>query len=99
MEKITFSLLLILLTLVFNGSGIAASALPMGDAIDKAGRQRMLTQRIVKSYCQMGQDVRYRVADKHLKGAIVLFEEQLAQLKAFNKEPETDRALQLVDRL
>jgi nitrate/nitrite-specific signal transduction histidine kinase len=98
-KVVLISLCAISLLLGHTAPAVSAEQMNMAEAINKAGRQRMLTQRIVKSYCQMGQDVRYRVADKHLKGAIVLFEEQLAQLKAFNKDPETDRALQLVERL
>jgi hypothetical protein len=59
----------------------------------------MLTQRIVKSYLQMGQDVRYRVANKHLNESVALFEQQLAQLKAFTQDPETQRGLELVEKL
>ncbi len=76
-----------------------AAEMTMGEAINKAGRQRMLTQRIVKSYAQMGQDVRYRVAEKSLRDSIVLFESQLQQLKGFTQDRETQRGLQLVERL
>ncbi len=71
----------------------------LSEAINKAGRQRMLTQRIVKSYLQMGQDVRYRVASKHLNESVALFELQLSQLKAFTQDPETQRGLALVEKL
>lgn len=71
----------------------------LSEAINKAGRQRMLTQRIVKSYLQMGQDVRYRVASKHLTESVALFELQLSQLKAFTQDPETQRGLALVEKL
>lgn len=76
-----------------------AADMSIGEAINKAGRQRMLTQRMVKAYCQLGQDVRYLVAEKQLKGSVALFDEQLSQLKAFNKDTETRRALKLVEKL
>ncbi|MEJ1353169.1 MAG: type IV pili methyl-accepting chemotaxis transducer N-terminal domain-containing protein [Candidatus Sedimenticola sp. (ex Thyasira tokunagai)] len=76
-----------------------AATMTYGEAINKAGRQRMLSQRIVKSYCQMGQDIRFLVAKKQRKGAIALFDKQLAELKAFNKDGETRRALQLTEKL
>jgi len=83
--------------------GVAATSLAanmtIGEAINKAGRQRMLTQRMVKAYCQLGQDVRYLVAEKQLKDSVALFERQLAELKAFNKDTETRRALNLVEQL
>ncbi|MCW8905651.1 MAG: type IV pili methyl-accepting chemotaxis transducer N-terminal domain-containing protein [Sedimenticola sp.] len=80
----------------------AASAEPgisLAEAINIAGRQRMLSQRIVKSYLQMGQDIRYRVARRHLQSSIVLFEQQLNMLKAFTDDPETSRGLALVEKL
>ena len=55
----------------------------MGEAINQAGRQRMLTQRIVKAYCQIGQDIRYDVATQQLSGSAKLFEKQLDQLTKF----------------
>ena len=78
---------------------VAAAEMTLGEAINKAGRQRMLTQRIVKTYCQMGQDVRYLVAEEQLKGSIALFESQLLELQAFSKDGETQRGLKLVEQL
>ncbi|PLY12492.1 MAG: hypothetical protein C0631_16685 [Sedimenticola sp.] len=86
-----------LLLLVFSDFSFAE--ISMGEAINKAGRQRMLTQRIVKSYAQMGQDIRYLVAKQHLNDSVALFETQLRELKQFNKQAETTRALQQVERL
>ncbi|MCG8428938.1 MAG: type IV pili methyl-accepting chemotaxis transducer N-terminal domain-containing protein [Chromatiales bacterium] len=97
-NRTSFVLFVSLLLLVFSGLTFAQQ-ITMGDAINKAGRQRMLTQRIVKSYAQMGQDIRYLVAKKHLHGSIALFESQLKELKRFNKQPETNRALELVEKL
>ncbi len=87
----------VLLGLLFVATDVVA--MTYGEAINKAGRQRMLSQRIVKSYTQMGQDVRYRVAEKQLKAAILLFEAQMAELKKFNKDAETQRALALTEKL
>ncbi len=78
---------------------VDASTMTYGEAINKAGRQRMLSQRIVKSYCQMGQDIRYLVAEKQRKASVDLFDKQLAELKAFNKDGETRRALKLTEKL
>ncbi|WP_428605904.1 type IV pili methyl-accepting chemotaxis transducer N-terminal domain-containing protein [Sedimenticola sp.] len=77
----------------------AAVDFNLAEAINKAGRQRMLSQRIVKSYLQMGQDVRYRVAKKHLQESIDLFERQLQQLKDFTTNSEAIRGLALVEKL
>ena len=100
--KNTLNSLLIILIIATSSSFTslqAAEGITLAEAINQAGRQRMLTQRIVKSYCQMGQDVRYTVAEQHLNGSIKLFEKQLATLKAFSKDKETLRGLDLVERL
>lgn len=77
----------------------AAPAFDIAEAINVAGRQRMLSQRIVKSYLQMGQDVRYRVANRHLRSSIVLFEQQHRILKHFASNPEVGRSLTLIEKL
>ena len=77
----------------------AATDLDIAEAINIAGRQRMLSQQIVKSYLQMGQDVRYRVAKRHLIGSIILFEQQLKILKNFTGDPEATRGLELMEKL
>lgn len=73
---------LVLLSLVLLLPAQAVSALTMGDAIDKAGRQRMLTQRMVKAYAMSGMDLKLG-ATSELKAAADLFSAQLAELTAF----------------
>ncbi len=78
----------VMLTLAYALPLPAAPIASMGEAINQAGRQRMLTQRIVKSYCQMGQDIRYLVASEDLDKAIALFEQQLANLKDYTTDDD-----------
>jgi len=52
-----------------------------GEAVNKAGRQRMLTQRIVLTYCQVGLGVTAEVSTRRLHAAVRLFDAQLAELK------------------
>lgn len=54
--------------------------LARSEAINKAGRQRMLTQRIVKSYCQVGMGVDAAAARAQLAASVRLFDAQLAEL-------------------
>ena len=60
----------------------------INDAINKAGRQRMLSQRAAKSYMAMGQKIQGDLADKILTASMALFDRQLAELKAFAPTPE-----------
>jgi nitrate/nitrite-specific signal transduction histidine kinase len=59
----------------------------INDAINKAGRQRMLSQRVAKSYMALGQKV-HGDADKILGASMALFDRQLVELKAFAPTPE-----------
>ncbi len=60
-----------------------ADVLDLNDAINKAGRQRMLSQRMAKSYFAIGQGVEPEWADRTLAGSMALFDRQLAELKAY----------------
>ncbi len=71
-------------------------ALSMGDAINKAGRQRMLTQRMVKSYLQVGQKVKLGAALEQRESAVELFEVQLAELKSFAKTDKEKNTTSLI---
>lgn len=55
-------------------------------AINKAGRQRMLSQRIVKAYGMIGLDVQAEKANEQLLTSVEVFEQQLSELKRFSKK-------------
>lgn len=55
----------------------------LNHAIDRAGLQRMLTQRMLKSYCQIGQDQFYVKPDEKLKDALTRYEKGLSFLIGF----------------
>ena len=57
--------------------------LTLNNAINRAGLQRMLTQRMLKSYCQLGQDQFYIKPDEKLADALKRYEEGLTFLKDF----------------
>ncbi len=61
--------------------------LNMASAINKAGRQRMLSQRIAKAYAQLMLAVYPDKARAILDNSVTLFESQLAELKAFAPTP------------
>jgi hypothetical protein len=61
----------------------SAQVSDLNDAINKAGRLRMLSQRMAKAYLCLGQQVQVPAATKVLDQSMALFDRQLAELKAF----------------
>ena len=59
----------------------------INDAINKAGRQRMLSQRSAKAYLALGMDLPDTNARQVLDDSLVLFDRQLVELKAFAPSP------------
>ncbi|WP_413708486.1 type IV pili methyl-accepting chemotaxis transducer N-terminal domain-containing protein [Ralstonia sp. Ralssp110] len=65
-----------------------AQPLTINSAINKAGRQRMLSQRMAKAYCQIGLGVEVERSKKILEQSVALFDRQLTELTAFAPTPE-----------
>ena len=80
-------LLLALALCVFGGEAMAQIA-DLNSAINKAGRQRMLSQRMAKAYFQIGQQVEVDRSKKVLDASVALFDRQLVELKNFAPTPE-----------
>ena len=62
---------------------LIAETLTMGSALNKAGRQRMLTQNIMKNYMLLGLDVDVTRSRKELDKSVALFEEQFQELSDY----------------
>lgn len=62
---------------------VSAQVTDLNDAINKAGRQRMLSQRVVKAYLALGLQVQTAQATKVLDQSMALFDRQLMELKAY----------------
>ncbi len=60
----------------------------INSAINKAGRERMLSQRMAKAYFQLGLGVDTDRSKKVLDASISLFDRQLVELKNFAPTPE-----------
>ena len=60
--------------------GARAQVADLNDAINKAGRQRMLSQRASKAYLALVQKVEPRSAQQVLDRSVALFERQLGEL-------------------
>ena len=65
-----------------------AEVTDINDAINKAGRQRMLSQRMAKAWLAMGQDVDTTRAQRILADSMALFDRQFVELKAYAPTPE-----------
>lgn len=55
----------------------------LNDAINKAGRQRMLSQRLAKSWMALGLGVLPELAGRAMASSLALFDRQLLELKAY----------------
>lgn len=89
----------ILLLLAGLTSNIAGAAVNVGTAVNKAGQQRMLTQRIVKAYFMMASDINADEAKKQLDASVGLFEQNLMMLQDFSPNKEIKKALDDVENI
>ncbi len=71
----------------------AATKMDTASAVNMAGRQRMLSQRMVKAYLMLGQGIAADDARSILQGSINQFESQLAAQKAFQPTPSVRTAV------
>ncbi len=69
------------------------------NAINRAGLQRMLTQRMLKSYCQIGQDQFYIQPDQELEDALNRFEDGLQFLKEYQIVVAVKESLSSINEL
>ncbi len=79
----------LLLALALTSAWVHADAA----AINVAGQQRMLSQRIVKSWCQIGLNVLPAMSYKQLDDAVRQFETNLEALDIAASSPEARNAL------
>lgn len=83
------------LQLQAQSAPIAAQRMDVTSAVNVAGRQRMLAQRMTKAYLMLGQGIDPDGARTILQESIRLFESQLGALKAF--QPNAAQAKSLAD--
>jgi len=92
------SQLLFLFSTLFTQSS-HAEIQSLSSSINKAGKQRMLSQRIVATYCQIGQEIQTKKSKKQLKRSVSLFDKQLTELKTYQPSGEIHNQLKKVDNL
>jgi len=75
--------LLCSLGLLLAGADAGAQITDINAAVNKAGRQRMLSQRMAKLYLQIGQNIDADRSQRLLDGSLALFDRQLVELKNY----------------
>lgn len=76
-----FAELTLMLFIAAWAGQVAADTDEVGAAVNRAGEQRMLAQRIVKAYCQIGLNVMPTTAMAQMAEAVTRFEANLDALK------------------
>lgn len=69
------------------------------EAVNMSGLQRMLSQRIAKSYLMIGQRVHLKEAQQQRDTSIALFEKNLITLKEYSPTPEIGTNLSKVEAI
>lgn len=94
-------LLLVLLLVGFwpGSSALAKAEYTLPEAINEAGRQRMLTQRILKSYTQIGLGLQEAQSRRDLSQAVDLFDSQLKRLRVLDDDRAINRRLDRIEAL
>lgn len=93
----------LLFTLIFALVPLTAPNLSWGltdaEAINVSGRQRMLSQRMMKDYLMIGANVKTDAAQQQLDAAVALFEEQFLALRDYSPNAEIEKKLDAVESI
>lgn len=76
---------------------VSTTEMDVATAVNLSGRQRMLSQRMVKAYLMLGQGIATDDARTILQKSMDQFESQLATLKTFQSNPKVQSALAKLD--
>lgn len=87
----------VLLTAVALTLPARAQVINLSDAINKAGRQRMLSQRMSKAWLALLHGVNPSAAQKVLNASMALFDRQHVELKAYAPTPELRNTYQQLE--
>ncbi len=97
MKKISISCFILILfcfSLLSSGNALATfDELTLNNAINRAGLQRTLTQRMLISYCQLGQDQFYIKPQEKLDDALSRYEQGLGFLVDFESVDGVEESL------
>ncbi|MEJ1354524.1 MAG: type IV pili methyl-accepting chemotaxis transducer N-terminal domain-containing protein [Candidatus Sedimenticola sp. (ex Thyasira tokunagai)] len=93
------STVVLLLSTLFLTSPLQAGVTDIQDAINKSGKQRMLTQKIMGSYAMLGVNFQPKKSKQRLQDSIALFESQLSDLKGYQVNDAVSRQFDAVEKL
>ncbi len=71
----------------------------LADATNKAGMQRMLTQRMLMDYALIGQNIKYKDPHADIKKTVDLFDLNLKEIVAYTTDPATRKFLTEIQSL
>jgi len=91
---LVFSLLILAIM-----SPLAHAKISISSALNKSGRQRMLSQRICKNFLLVGAGVNVEQCRGELEAAVALFEQQFLELEEFSPNEEITQGLKQVMEL
>ncbi len=87
-----------LVTLIMSVSA-SAEITSMSDAVNKAGKQRMLTQRMLKDYALIGMNNAYGNPKEDLSKMITIFDTNLVDLQGYIKDKPSVESLSVLASL
>ncbi|HNJ83755.1 MAG TPA: type IV pili methyl-accepting chemotaxis transducer N-terminal domain-containing protein [Piscinibacter sp.] len=96
--KSLFRTLFVLLALLAAAAQAGAQISDINAAVNKAGRQRMLSQRLAKLYLQIGQDVDAERSRRLLDASLALFDRQLVELKTYAPSAPIKESVQKLEK-
>ncbi|ADV46737.1 type IV pili methyl-accepting chemotaxis transducer N-terminal domain-containing protein [Nitratifractor salsuginis] len=94
MKRMRKLLFLVVSLGLFTSMGCAIEIKSLAQAVNEAGRQRMLTQRMLKDYTMIGIGDTFGNPKEDLKKVMETFEDHLQGLTAFAKDEETKKSLE-----
>ncbi|MFK7936066.1 MAG: type IV pili methyl-accepting chemotaxis transducer N-terminal domain-containing protein [Saprospiraceae bacterium] len=89
----SLNLFLLAMTFLLFSGQTEAQDITIGEAIDKAGRQRMLSQKMAKCYMMLGSNIKTEAAGQELDESLSLFEQQFLELEDFSPSSKVGKAL------
>lgn len=90
---------IVFLAIFMAGAVYAIEIKNLAQAVNEAGRQRMLTQRMLKDYAMIGMENSFGNPQEDLKKVMDTFEDHLVGLTAFATDPETKKSLEVQRKL